>query len=112
MSSKYRMKSGGLPHIGLELRALDEAPWQGLSAAAKIFYLQLKSKYNGSNNGKIRISYSKMRSVKGCLTNQTISKAIKELRSKGWIGVEEIGGLHRHYNLYRLTFKYERYAHN
>ena len=112
MSSEHRKKGGGLPHVGLDLRALNEDPWLGLSAAAKIFYIQLKSQYSGSNNGKIRLSYSKMRSVKGCSNDHTISKAIKELRDKGWIKVKEIGGLHRHYNLYKLTFKWEFYAHD
>ena len=112
MSMKRKRKGGGLWHVGLDLRALNESPWQGLSGAAKIFYIQLKSQYNGSNNGKIRLPYSEMRSVKGCSNDRTISKAIKELRLKSWIKVEEIGGLHRHYNLYKLTFKWEFYAHD
>jgi len=112
MSKGRKKKSWGLPHVGLDLRALNESPWLGLSLAAKIFYIQLKSQYNGSNNGKIRMPYSKMRSVKGFSNNRIISKAIKELRSEGWIKVEEIGGLHRHYNLFKLTFKYEFYGQN
>jgi len=112
MSSKHRMKSGGLPHVGLDLRALNEDPWQGLSGPAKIFYVQLKSQHNGSNNGKIRLPYSKMRSVKGCANDPAISKAIKELRDKGWIKVVKKGGLYRYNNLFRLTFKYEFYGKN
>jgi hypothetical protein len=92
--------------------ALNEDTWKGLSAAAKIYYLHLKSRYNGSNNGAIRLPYSAMKSIRGCSTNRTISKAIKELESKGWIKVKEIGGLHRHYNLFKLTFRYEFYAHD
>lgn len=112
MSQPRKRKGGGLWHVGLDSRALDEAPWQGLSAAAKIFYIHLKHEFKGSNNGNIRLSYSAMRNVRGCSNDRTIAKAIKELRSKGWIKVEEIGGLHRHYNLYKLTFKWEFYAHD
>ena len=106
------MKSGGLPHVGLDRRALNEDPWQGLSAAAKIFYIHLKHEFDGSNNGKIKLSYSAMKNVKGCCNRHAISKAIKELESKGWIKIKKKGGLHRYYNLFKLTFKYELYAQN
>ena len=112
MSSEHRKKGGVLPHIGLDLRALNKDPWLGLSGPAKIFYIQLKSQFNGSNNGKIRLSYSAMKNVKGCCNRHAISKAIKELESKGWIKIKKKGGLHRYHNLFKLTFKYEFYGHD
>jgi len=100
----------GLPHVGIERRTLKEEHWRGLSAAAKIFYIHLKGRYNGSNNGEIELPYSAMRTVRDCSTNRTISKAVKELEAKGWITRKKKGGLYRYKNLYKLTFKHDFYA--
>jgi len=108
MSKKKRPK--GLQHIGIERRTLKENHWRGLSAAAKIFYIHLKGRYNGSNNGQIRLSYGAMKGVKGCCNPNAISKAVKELEAKKWIKIEKKGGLFRHNNFYKLTFKYDLYA--
>lgn len=105
-----RRKRGGLQHVGLERRTLRKEPWRGLSAAAKIFYVHLKARYNGANNGDIKLPYSAMRGVKGCTTHRTISRAIKELEAKGWIKIKTRGGLYRHNNFYRLTWKHDLYA--
>ena len=94
--------------VGLPRRMLLKCEaWKRLSAAAKILYTYIKAKYNGSNNGQIKLHYSEMKGVKGCSTNRTISKASKELQAKGWIERTKIGGLYRYENLYRLTFKYD-----
>ena len=108
MARKRRGK--GLPHVGIERRTLKEEYWRGLSAAAKIFYIHLKGRYNGSNNGKIKLPYSAMKNVKGCSCDYAISKAIEELEAKGWIARKKKGGLYRYDNLYKLTFKYDFYA--
>ncbi len=100
----------GLQHIGIERRTLKEDPWRGLSAAAKIFYIHLKGRYNGANNGEIRLTYAAMRGVKGCCNRHTIARAIKELEKKKWIKREKKGGLYRYNNFYKLTFKYDFYA--
>ncbi|GAG95205.1 unnamed protein product [marine sediment metagenome] len=111
--SKLRKKRGPPEHwVRLDSRTLKGESWQGLSAAAKIFYIQLKSEYYGHNNGKIKLSYTAMKNVKGCCCRYAISKAIKELKAKGWITIKEIGGLHRHYNLYKLTWKYDIFKHD
>lgn len=86
--------------------------WLSLSAGAKILYIHLKGRYNGSNNGEIILPYSAMREVKGCSNPRTISRASKELQKKKWIKIEERGGLYRHNNLYKLTFEYDLYGCN
>ncbi|NQT81034.1 MAG: hypothetical protein HQ555_11670 [Candidatus Aminicenantes bacterium] len=110
MSDKRRRKGGGLQHVGIERRTLKEEHWRGLSAAAKIFYIHLKGRYNGSNNGEIKFPYSAMKDVRDCSAHRTISKAIKELEAKGWIIRKKLGGLYRYNNLYKITFKYDFYA--
>jgi len=81
--------------------------WKELSPAAKLAYLYLKAKFNGSNNGGIRLYYSELRGVKGLSSHSTISKALKELEAKGWIKRTMLGGLYRHYNEFELTGKYD-----
>lgn len=105
-----RRKSKGMQHVGIERRTLRMIEWGGLSAAAKIFYIHLKGRYNGANNGDIKLPYSAMKDVEGCSNPRTLSKVIKELEKKGWIKVETRGGLYRHNNYYKLTFKYDLYG--
>lgn len=81
--------------------------WKELSQAAKLLYLHLKAKYNGSNNGDIRLSYSELKGIKGIASPKTISKAQEELFNKGWIKITQHGGLYRHYNLYKLTWRFD-----
>lgn len=100
----------GLQHVGIERRTLKEDPWRSLSAAAKIFYWHLKGRYNGANNGEIRLTYAAMRGVKGCSNDHAIARAVKELEKKKWIKIEKKGGLYRHNNFYTITFKYDFYA--
>lgn len=109
-TKKSRRKRGGLQHVGIERRTLREKYWRELCGPAKIFYLHLKARYNGSNNGKIRLPYSAMKDVKGCSSSRQISQAIKELEQKGWITRKTKGGIYRYENLYKLTFKYDFYA--
>jgi len=100
----------GSPHVGLERKILKNESFRSLSGSARTFYLYLKGRYNGSNNGEIRLPYSAMKGVGGCSNPRTISRAIKELESKGWIKVKTRGGLYRHDNYYTLTWKYDHYA--
>lgn len=108
MPKKKRPK--GLQHIGIERRTLKQEPWRGLSAAAKIFYIHLKGRYNGLNNGDIRLPYSAMKDVKGCSHPRTISAALKELQHDSWIRIRIHGGLYRHNNYYELTFEHDFYG--
>lgn len=105
-----KRKRKGLAHVGIERRTLKEEHWRGLSAPAKIFYIHLKGRFNGSNNGDIKLPYSAMRRVKGCATNPSCFKAVKELEEKGWIKKKQFGGHTRWDNLYRLTWKYDLYG--
>lgn len=82
--------------------------WQDLSNSARVLYVLLKGKYNGSNNGEIRLYYSELLKYKGFSSSSTIRKAIKELEEKGWIGRTRIGGLIRYSNKFKLTGRYDR----
>ena len=95
--------------VSIPRKTLRRKEWKELSAASKILYIHLKGKYNGHNNGSIRLYYSELNGVKGISSPSTISGAIKELEVKGWIKRKEIGGLYRHFNEYELTGEYDDY---
>ncbi|MFC2142145.1 helix-turn-helix domain-containing protein, partial [Acidobacteriota bacterium] len=73
--------------MGITKRTLWSNDWKELIPAAKLFYIHLKAKHNGSNNGEIRLHYSELKGVKGLSSPSTIAKAIRELKDKGWIEV-------------------------
>ena len=81
--------------------------WKELSAAAKLLYQYIKTKYNGSNNGEIKLTYSELKGIKGISSPGTISKAQEELVKAEWIKITQHGGLYRYFNLYKLTWKYD-----
>jgi len=83
--------------------------WKCLSPAAKLIYIHLKAKHNGSNNGDICLHYSELRSEKGLRSPSTVSNAFKELERRGWIRRAEYGGLYRRPNRYELTGRHDSY---
>ena len=66
--------------------------WKALSAAAVRVYVQIGSRYNGANNGKLAFS---VRDAAGeCnLDKGTASRAFKELVDRGFIEETRHGGL-------------------
>jgi hypothetical protein len=95
--------------VAIARKTLRSREWKGLSSAAKILYIHLKGKYNGSNNGEIRLYYSELHDIKGLSSDSTISNAFKELEQKEWIKRIKIGGLYRFFNEYKLTGKFDDY---
>jgi len=93
--------------VALPRKTLRSEAWRELIPAAKLFYIHLKGKYNGHNNGEIRLYYSELRGNKGISSPSTISKASEELENKGWIERAKKGGLYRYYNEYKLTGKFD-----
>lgn len=81
--------------------------WSQLSSSAKVLYIHLKAKHDGTNNGKICLHYSELRKVKGFRSDETISKAFAELEERGWISKPSPGGLYRIPNRYGLTGRYD-----
>ena len=95
--------------VAIPRKILRGEEWKKLSPGAKLLYIHIKSKYNGGNNGKIRLYYSELKGNRGLSSPATISKAIKELESNGWILRTQNGGLIRYYNKFKLTGKYDDY---
>lgn len=91
--------------VGIERSVLKSAAWRELGNAARVLYLHLKAKYDGKNNGDIKLYYSEM---KGVMATATLSKAFKELEQRGWIEKTKYGGRYRFVCSYRLTGTHER----
>ena len=95
--------------VAIPRKTLWNKEWKELSSSAKILYLYLKAKYNGHNNGSIRLYYSELKGIKGLSSDSTISNAFKELEQKEWIRRTNLGGLYRRINEYGLTSKFDDY---
>lgn len=96
------------PFVRMEKRLLlKDENWHQLSQGAKVLYLILKSKYNGQNNGQIRLHYSELQNMRGFRSPRAIAAAFKELEQDEWIERTKKGGLFRYVNEYRLTGKFD-----
>ena len=64
--------------------------WLSLKPASIKVYVELRSKFNGGNNGELSLSYALARNTLH-LGNSTIEKAFDELEEKGFIVLTEEG---------------------
>lgn len=84
---------------------LECAEWKKLTSSEKVAYLYLRKKCMPGKNGSIALSYQDMKDV---LSAKTFSRAIKGLIVKGWIERTKHGGMYRYYNLFKITWLYDR----
>ena len=81
--------------------------WRSLSPRAKVLYLTLKAKYNGANNGDIRLCYRELKDDAGFKSPKSISAALRELEKGEWVERVKRGGLYRYENRFRITGKFD-----
>jgi hypothetical protein len=86
---------------------LKDPEWRSLGVSAKLAYIYLKAKFNGTNNGGIQLHYSELKGVKGLSSPSAISRAFNELEEKEWIKRTKYGGLYRYFNEFELTGKHD-----
>lgn len=60
------------------------AAWRSLSGAAVKVYIELRSRYNGHNNGDLSLSYADAARLLG-ISKTTIKRAFDELTKKGFV---------------------------
>ena len=80
---------------------LKSEQWAQLSPFGKALMLDLAVQYNGSNNGDLCAAWSLMRK-RGWKSPATLSRALRELKERGWAEVCRQGGRNRP-SLYSLT---------
>lgn len=79
--------------------------WRSLSGAAVKVFLELHTRFNGSNNGKLTLSYAEAAEALG-MGKATVQRAYAELVEKGLVVLEREGNwYHRQAHEWRLTIK-------
>ena len=68
----------------LPIDTLNHPAWRSLSGNAIKLFLELRSRFNGSNNGSLRLSYDEAVNLLG-MSKGTVGRAYKELEQCGFI---------------------------
>lgn len=101
---KSHRKSDG-QYLPLPYSFLKSDAWRSLSGAAVKLYLELHTKFNGGNNGKLILSFSEAGEVLG-MGKATVQRAYSELTKKGFVVLEREGNWYqRRAHEWRLTSK-------
>lgn len=77
-------RSGEEQYMNIPYSTLHSPAWRSLGGAAIKVFLELRSRFYGSNNGKIILSYEDASKTLG-LGKATIRRAFDELQEKGFI---------------------------
>lgn len=106
MGSKQRGKKGDSEqYTTLHYGFLKSAAWRSLSGAAVKVWFELHTRFNGSNNGNVRLSMNEAVKALG-ISKGTAQRAFVELEEKGFIVLHTPGNwYHRQAHEWRLTTK-------
>ena len=103
MGKSNRKKEG--QYAPLYYSFLRSPAWRSLSGPAVKVWLELHTRFNGGNNGKLTLSLNEARSLLG-LGKSTVQRAFYELQEKGFIALMKSGSwYHRQAHEWRLTTK-------
>src|SRR5690606_874874 len=84
---------------------LRSVAWRSLSGAAVKVWLEIRSRFNGGNNGKLSLSLDEGARLLG-LGKATIQRALQELQEKGFLVRTKQGHWYgRQASLWRITDK-------
>ncbi|SFH37148.1 MarR family protein [Palleronia marisminoris] len=98
-------KKGEGQYAPLPYGLLKSAAWRSLSGAAVRLFLELHTRFNGSNNGKLRLSFAEAAEALG-MGKATVQRAYAELVERGLVALEREGNwYHRQAHEWRLTTK-------
>jgi hypothetical protein len=90
---KHRKESGPMRYVMLFHWMLNSNAWKDLSANARVIYLEISKRYNGSNNGFI--VYSVREAARDLRRGHaTAKRAFDELINHGFIVAEQRGQFH------------------
>ena len=82
-NKKGRSKSGG-QFMNLPYFQVQHPAWRALSGNTTKVFIELRSRFNGRNNGKLRVSLDEGARLLG-ISKSTVQRALKELEDKGFI---------------------------
>lgn len=105
MARRGSKKAGEGQYAPLPYSMLKSDAWRSLSGAAVKVFLELHTRFNGSNNGAVRLSYAEAAQTLG-IGKATVKRAFDDLQKKGFIVLEREGNwYHRQAHEWRLTIK-------
>lgn len=103
MGSAKRRKEG--QYLPLPYAQLKSEAWRTLSGAAVRLWLELHTRYNGGNNGRLTLSFAEASEALG-MGKATVQRAYRELVAHGFLALEKEGNwYHRQAHEWRLTTK-------
>ena len=105
MSRERRRRSYEGRHVRLDHYLLKTPAWQSLNAVARVIYIEVKFRFNGSNNGRIPYSIREAADALG-IGKSTAADAFKALQVCGFLVAERRGHFDRkmrHASEWRLT---------
>ena len=103
MGKSKRGKEG--QYVPLPYGQIKSPAWRSLSGAAVKLWLELHTRFNGGNNGRLTLSYAEAGEALG-LGKATVQRAYSELVEKGFLILEAEGNwYHRRAHEWRLTTK-------
>ena len=89
--------------VYLSFAMVTSPAWRGVSHAAKAYFVELKSRYNGSNNGRLRVSCEEAARLLG-MSKTTAARAQRELIAAGFLELIRPGGFYQRIAAeYRVT---------
>lgn len=83
-------RSEGGAYAPLPYPLLQSPAWRSLSGAAVKVWLELRTRYNGANNGKLTLSLDEGARILG-LGKATVGRAFDELEAKGFVALQRRG---------------------
>jgi hypothetical protein len=92
-------------HVRLYHWLLQTSAWKSLSAEARAIYIEMSSRYHGTNNGQIPYSVREAANSL-CIGKTTAARAIEMLQDRGFVVVMAKGAFSlksRHATEWRLT---------
>ena len=109
MVSKRSKKSEG-QWVPLPYGQIKSPAWRSLSGSAVKLWLELHSRYNGGNNGRLTLSYAEAAENLG-MGKASVQRAYRELVEHGFLALEKKGNwYHRRAHEWRLTTKPMQHA--
>lgn len=105
MAYSRSKKKGEGQYAPLSYAMLKSDAWRSLSGAAVKLFLELHTRFNGSNNGALRLSYAEAAEALG-MGKATVQRAFRDLQDKGFVVLVRKGNwYHRQAHEWRITTK-------
>lgn len=88
--NKKGRNAGDGQYMGLPYSMTQHQAWRSLSGNAVKVFIELRSRFNGGNNGKLILSYEEAAKLLG-MSKTSVGRAYDDLQRKGFIKLEKKG---------------------